>query len=279
VVLGRKLADTEGAAWAGQTLPAQFEQLAAPDYRVLNLGINGLLFSDLECVTRDVLARGVGLLVLNVSPRPFSTDFDVPHPSSERAFLCSGPGGVPIRPATVERALPVLRYRDLLQTAFLGRSLPQVVAERLELAFRRPAAADDDDRELQEAIRRLRAAQRYNSISITPAHAQAIALDRLLRVLVEATSVPIVVFYLQENVSDIQDQLDLPHYEKERRAFIALLQRRLSGVAHVRLAIVSREDVGDAYVDQVHPSPAGYRRLAERLRVEALALLRSDAGR
>src|ERR1041384_4258943 len=45
VVFGGKLAETHGASWGQETLPAHFEQLAAPSYRVLNLGINGLLFS------------------------------------------------------------------------------------------------------------------------------------------------------------------------------------------------------------------------------------------
>jgi lysophospholipase L1-like esterase len=271
VVFGGKLAETHGRGWEEETLPAHFERLVAPSHRVLNLGINGLLFSELECVTRDVLDRGVDLLVLNVSPRPFAADFDTAHPPSERPFLCGAPGGRPLKSKPIEDALPVLRYRDLLQTSLFGGPLRSALTERFDVALRPQPADDEDARELQEAIRRLRAAQRYNSISVSASHAQAASLFRLLGALVAATPVPVVVFYLEENVADVSDQLDRPRYQTEQRAFVELLQRRLAGVAHVRLAIVSGEDVGNAYSDQVHLTSAGYRRLAERLHAEALA--------
>jgi hypothetical protein len=302
LVFGQHLAAEYGARWPEHALAAQYARLSRRSGRAVhavNLGVNGVLFRELECVAAEALARRPALLFINVSPRPFGSDFATGGPEANSARpLCPAAAGPldravsPLRDELFDR-LPILRYRDLAHFAYLDAPARLAAASAtrrlLGLAGRedagdaaRDAARDpgtpgaggwDDDASaedaavLREMAWRLRAARRYDSIEVSPGHPQAAFLRSLLRRLESAAATRTVVFYLEEDMTRLAEQVDVAHFERQRDAFIAMLRGLARG--RVTFRAVRREEMGDHYRDQVHLDGDGYLRLAGLLRAAA----------
>jgi lysophospholipase L1-like esterase len=288
LVFGGHLAERNGAGWHSLALPAQFERVGrarrAGGFTTLNLGIDGLLYGDLRCVVDDILERAPDVLVLNLSPRPFSGDFAKGGGESARRFLCPATphGAFGAAGAAIDELayhlLPAYRYRDLLQFQVLGAT-PRAFAASATLrvlgTLGRPADGDEADAEggedgeeatvLAEMMQRLRAAQRYNSIEVSSSHPQARELDRLLGRLHAERRTRVLVFYLKENIDVIAAQLDLPRYVETTRRFVERVQSGLAGAPRTRFLVIDAGDFAGQYVDHIHLTPAGYARLAGRL--------------
>lgn len=285
LVFGSQLKTEHGNTWPERTLSARFAARAKSAgkgrYAALNLGINGVLFSELDCVASEVLAHKPELLFINLSARPFSADFRVPTKESERAFLCPARAGLRERAhdtlaTQVMLGLPVLRFREIAQVALLGNtprehllsSSDAWLAKLPSAAKRSDDESDEDDAELAEVMRemawRTKAAARYNTISVSTSHPQAAELARLLRRLSAQKETEVVLFYLRENLTPLEGQLDLPHYRVETAKFEALVRSQLRGSA-VHFVVVPSEPLADHYVDHIHLDAQGYDMLAQTL--------------
>jgi hypothetical protein len=264
LVFGGHLAEKHGSAWPAMALPGQLAQQLPGKPRVLNLGINGLLFRELSCVLDDVLARRPALVFVNVSPRPFAEDFAA-EADPTRSFVCAPPG-------SVERALhslPALRLRDLWQFGVLGNT-PRMFVRNL-FAPPAPAASarakddEDDDAFVAAQLWRFRAANRLNSIDVSAEHPQAVYLDHLLAASRKAVGTQLVLFYLHEDETALDGQLQVERFHAQRARFTAWLERGLAGATHARFVELPSADFRREYVDHVHLTARGYRMLAQRL--------------
>ncbi len=283
LVFGGQLRDKLGDAWARGTLPARFAEIGRHErggrYDVLNLGVNGVLFSELRCMARDVLARRPTLLVVNVSPRPFSEDFRVPAAETERSFLCparSSSAAARAREGVQDalgRILPVLRYRDLLQFSWLSSTPRGWLLQSADSWLSRSGQdeqepLDPDDAEAAEVMRdmvwRTKAANRYNAIRVTSDHPQAAELTALLTMLAAAQDTQVVVFYLRENVGMLEGQLDLAHYEQQSSKFVDSVKRSVEGT-RVHFVVVPSLPFSERYTDHIHLDAQGYAMLARTL--------------
>lgn len=286
LILGQHLEARHGSAWPRHTLSARFAAASrgAGHYETLNLGVNGVLFSELRCMLRDVLARAPELLLVNLSPRPFSADFRVPASDTERAFLCPAGGGAraqlnEVLAAEVASAVPVLRFRDMVQVAWFGAPPRERALQLLDASLARlaPAAApveqEDEDAELAEIMRemawRTKAAARFDSIEVAQDHPQAAALRAMLGLLKEQRSTRVVLFYLKENIAPLERHLNVAHYQAQSERFTALVQRELAGSA-VRFVVIPSERLAQHYTDHIHLDAQGYELLA-RILLQALS--------
>jgi len=283
LVYGGKLAETHGSDWPRHALPAAFgralEARTPGRYAVTNLAVNGVLPRDLRRMVLDVVPARPALLVVDVSPRSFSADFETQ--TSARPFLHDDPDG----PAALlldrvgdglRRVLPALRYRDLLHFHYLGTTPTEWVEERVRAAFA-PEPDPEDDLLRTEILPRMKAAQRLNSVAISPEHAQVVYLERLLEALGAPDAPPAVVFYLQEDLDTLGPQLDRPRYEAQSARLVALVRERLPDSPRLRFVTIDSEGLADQYDDHVHLTAAGYVRLAARLLDDAEAVMGPDA--
>ena len=133
-----------------------------------------------------------------------------------------------------------------------------------------------DEALLAEALWKMKAAGRYNRVTVSAEHASHASLRRLLGRLREA-EVPTVLLYVGEDTEAIAEQLNRPHYDAQRAAFLDLVRAETAGAGHVRLLPVHRADLVGRYDDHVHLTAEGYAVVAERVWA-ALGPMLEDAG-
>jgi lysophospholipase L1-like esterase len=303
LVFGQHLESAHGARWPEHTLAAQYAR-AGRGERAVNLGVNGLLFDELDCVATEALARRPSVVFVYVSPRPFAGDFAAEgDPGEARADrgLCLDARrpldrlAAPLRDAAFDR-FAVLHYRDLAQFSLLAAP-PRVAAATalrrllgLASADAAPAptpppsaappsaappsggwdepASAEEAAVLREMAWRIRAARRYDSIEVSPRHPQAAALRSLVERLGRAAPTRAVLFYVEEDMDRLGDQADVPHFERQRDTFIAMVEG-LARSRSVPFRVIRRGEIGPHYVDHVHLDSEGYQRLAGLLRQAA----------
>ncbi len=280
VLAGRNLREAHGDDWDSLTLPAATERASEGTARVLNLGLEGVVWGDVDCLVARLLDQGADGLVLHLNPRPFALDFDDVDAQTTRTWLCGGGGAA----AGIEQALaastPVVAWRDLLQSRVFGGSLRSVVSSAVTRAVTPvPELSEEDAADealLDEALWKMKAAGRYNDVSVSAEHASHASLLRLLARL-KATRVPTVLLYVAEDVEAIAEQLDRAHYDAQRRAFLDLVTAETEDVPTLRFLPIPREDLAGRYDDHVHLTAEGYRAVAERVWAE-LAPMLEDIG-
>ncbi len=287
VVFGAHLAEKHGTKWPALALPGQLEiELAKSEHSrvsVLNLGINGLLFRELNCVVRDVLAYKPDILFINVSPRAFAADFASDEGGSTRPFVCPVSNVVGQIESFGRSVVPALRYRDVWQFEWLGTTPRALARERISALFVEspqpkeappPQAPDEDEDEDEDAeddayvaslIWRFKAAQRLNSVDVRHDHPQAKELDALLTQVRRAYETRVVLFYLHEDDNALAGQLEVERFQAQRTRFAEWVSAGLEGAASTHFVQVPALDFQGEYVDHVHLTAAGYRVLARRL--------------
>jgi hypothetical protein len=293
LVFGRHLEAIHGARWPQYTLSSRYASLARQsDHPVhaVNLGVEGVLFDELDCIAAEALAQRPAQLFVQVSPRPFATDFadgDADGETHLERGLCANRARLldrltgPLRDAAFDH-LAILHHRDVAQFAWLSAPprLALVSALRARLGLATPGAqptatveseddwdapaSEEEAAVLREMAWRIRAARRYDSIEVRASHPQAASLRALIRTLAGAGSTRVVLFYLEEDMSSLAEQADLSHFARQRAAFVAMIER-LARPARIPFIVVRTSEIGPHYVDHVHVDAEGYRRLAERL--------------
>jgi lysophospholipase L1-like esterase len=278
LIYGHCLAEHGDRQWREHNLaPALARRIRhdRPDRPVLvmNLGLNGAVPADLECLAGLLDGCGVDLLVFDVSLRSFSADFVRPESRLSRPWLAELASPPPAAAAdSVEMSLSgallncwaVYRYRDFLQVRFLGNSPREALAdvrERAVDAWRpkspHPATGLDD-----EMILLMKARARYQSIDLGPDHPQRAALERMLSHLARSGQ-QTVVFYAKENPDVVGDLLDGDRYSR----LLAQLRRIVTQTGGTGGRVVPPlPELGPRrYLDHVHLNAEGYDLLAERL--------------
>lgn len=267
VVRGGHLTD------AAARLPARFA--AETGARVLDLSVDGLLFSSLECYVAAAVAHAPDALVLDLSPRPLSADFGAHEP----CVACERAAPRPLRWLRARSAL--LGRRSELQTRVFGdtprawalaaldaRVRPSASAPASEAPAETPADAEDpEEAEIMARMAQvLKAAARLRTVAVDPARPQLAALDALLARLSAVTGpTRVVVFTLEENVEALSPQLDADAWRRVRGEFLARLSTGLANAPNVRRVDLAAADFAGHYVDHVHLDAEGYARAAARL--------------
>jgi hypothetical protein len=266
VVRGGHLTD------AGARLPARFA--ADTGARVLDLSVDGLLFSSLTCYVEAALAHAPDALVLDLSPRPLSADFGAFEP----CVACEPAAPRPLRWLRGRSAL--LGRRNELQTRLFGdtpctwalgaldaRLRPPAPPTAPESAAPEPDAEDPEEAEIMARMAQvLKAAARLRTVAVDPARPQLAALDALLaRLSAVSGRTRIVVFTLEENVEALSPQLDADAWRRVRGEFLARLSAGLASAPNVHRVDLAAADFAGHYVDHVHLDAEGYARAAARL--------------
>lgn len=254
-------------------LPARFA--ADTGARVLDLSVDGLLFSSLTCYVDAVLTHAPDVLVFDLSPRPLSADFGEREP----CVACERAAPRPLRWLRARSAL--LGRRTELQTRLFGDTPRAWALSALEARIRPPAPGtkapdsdsaetDAEDPEEAEIMARmaqvLKAVARLRTVAVDPARPQLAALDTLLaRLAAVSGRTRIVVFTLEENVEALSPQLDADAWRRVRGEFLARLSTGLANAPNVRRVDLTAADFAGHYVDHVHLDAEGYARAAQRL--------------
>lgn len=272
LVHGAHLREREGSRWVQHTLPAQF------DNHALNLGVDGLLFSELACVVHDVLARKPEVLVIVISPRPLAAELASANAESARPFLCPARGQQPldrfgdVLGELAYRSVPAYRYRDLLQLHYLDTTPRAFLLGQLTPRLQTPdddgPADPDEQAALAGMMQRMRVAQRLASVELDLQHPQARALTQLLAALKQQTQTRVLVVYLRENLAPLAGALNVPRYEDSAQRFATWVDGQLAGAKRSRFIVECADLYAGEYVDHIHLTSRGYKQLAERLHAE-----------
>jgi lysophospholipase L1-like esterase len=301
IVFGRTLHEHGDRQWRQHNLSSRIadcvrQDLHGEDTLVLNLGINGALPADLECLERLLRSCPVDLVVFDVNLRSFSSDFSQPDTLLSRPWLAEidiGPDGrlqrsCAARPFTEQmetRCNTFLtnywhcyRLRDFLQLRLLDDQ-PSAFCQHLRGAIDQAAkpqtestASELDD----DFILLLKARARYKSVNSRPDNPQRQALERLLHSLVQRRQ-RTVVFYAKENPEVAADLMEADRYP----ATVAALSAAIAKYTGPDLVFVPPVPVlrPEHYLDHIHLNAAGYEVLADCLWAQARPLLRNEACR
>tara|TARA_Y100001968_G_scaffold310532_2_gene331579 strand:- start:400 stop:1470 length:1071 start_codon:yes stop_codon:yes gene_type:complete len=285
VVFGGAMKSHGNDAWQNHTLAAKLaQQLDAP---VLNLGMDGMLPTDIEAITELLLQRPrrPDLLVFDVNLRAFSADFAAGASQISRPWLRELAGMAPLEgsaspsyghpAAAVERTLKrwlvrhwlLYRLRSSLQQRLFGgapgdrlaeawkhlnhqlRPSPETTAERLEeQAFERQLALI------------MKTKGRLATAALDVEHPQRAALVRLLERLA-AVGQQTVVFYATENPQLAPQLLAEQRAEALRAELRALVERH--GGATVTYIPPLAQLTAERFLDPSHLDAEGHRVLAE----------------
>lgn len=299
LVFGRTMRDHGDRDWQKHTLDVQLQEHLRErfPYRpvmAVNLGMNGVLPTDLDQLVRIIAPLKPDLVVLDVSLRAFSRDFDAQEQQQTRPWLASmrltpegryvvatGDAGIDdrLRDSAVNN-LQLYRIRDFVRSVlFDGEPSRLVLALRGQLdnwlktgPF---AAAPQVDGAFDDIVLLMRARARYNSVDLAADNPQRQAIERTLQRLTEAGQ-KTLVFYATENPEVLPDLMDGDKAGALRRELAQIVTSRLPpNSAYIGPLDIFRPA---NFLDHVHLTAEGYRMLAARIGERAEALLaRSQA--
>ncbi|WP_421792090.1 hypothetical protein [Hyphobacterium sp.] len=246
VGLGQVMANYGLADWQDGELS---RALAAerPGATISNLSANGLKAADYARTVEDVVALEVDAIVLVLSARAFSSDFDAYDEQHAHDWRREG------------FAAPLLQARgaaDIVLTDFTGGPLPAVLTGVRARSQPVPETGTVDP------VSALLFRQRLASAEFDPSEGfQARRLAEALQA-AEAAGVALVLVYATEN-PDLRDQI-LPSALRERN-FAAMLAFAEQAAPNAPFLGPDPDMSGEHYVDQMHPTPDGYRIMARRI--------------
>jgi lysophospholipase L1-like esterase len=301
IVFGRTLYEHGDGQWRQHNLSSRIADHFRGSFRgenllVLNLGINGALPADLECLERLLRSCPVDLVIFDVNLRSFSSDFSQPDTVLSRPWLAEidiGPDGLFQRscaagafPERMETRCHTFltnywhcyRLRDFLQLRLLDdqpsafcQNLRRVIDQACKPQTEASASELDD-----EFILLLRARGRYKSVNFRSDNPQRQALERLLHSLVQRRQ-RTVVFYAKENPEVAADLMEADRYP----AAVAALSATIAKYTGPDLVFVPPvpELRPEHYLDHIHLNAAGYEILANCLSQKARPLVCPAGGR
>ncbi len=273
VVYGASMAKVMGPEWRGATLDRVLEtrlrsSLGRDDVYVLNLGMNGLLYSDMESLTRLLEKVGVNAYIFNVSLRSFSADFSGTEEAVTRPWLKtyadapsidSAVSGSPLDrflDEMVARYWYAYRIKDLVKFRVFGAQPKNVLADlhsRFNSMLGQTNGAPDDPLLLLLKIKR-----RYARIDLSGKNAQWQSFNTMLDEL-KSTGKPVLAFYSTENPQIAGKIANKEHLETMRATIAKTIEGRALYLPP--LADLRREH----FVDNFHLTSEGTQLLGDAL--------------
>lgn len=294
LVFGRTMRDHGDHDWQKHTLDAQLQQFLRqrfPDRPVMaiNLGMNGVLPTDLDQLVRIIAPLKPDLVVLDVSLRAFSRDFDAQDQQQTRPWLTSmrltpeGRYAAAAGSADVDGRLHdiavndwlLYRLRDIVRSVlFDGEPGKLVLALRGQLdnwlKTGRFAAAPQADGAFDDIVLLMRARARYDGIDLAADNPQRQAIERTLQYLSKAGQ-KTLVFYATENPDVLADLMDADKAKALRSELAQIVTSRLPPNS----AYIGPQDIfrPENFLDHVHLTEEGYRMLTGQIGPRAEALI------
>jgi len=274
VALGRIMADHGIGGWQSQELSAALRKALRqerPDIVVANFAGNGLRPADQAELMREAAEVGVDAIVLVVGLRGFSAEFEqeaerYTYPWLRDAAQVAG-NGVRLASSSLDPAGPwhFRAVTDFLVVDRLGGPLRTLLTQlREEAKAGQPNPA-------REAVQALRMRQRLANAGFDPAtRFQAGKIAETLRFL-NARDVPVVVVYATENPAALPRMMPPAMIARNRAALEGLV--RFGGNRHAYLGPDSSMRT-EFFLDQMHPTAAGYEQMARRIAPALLGVLK-----
>ena len=255
----------------GERLAAELSDRPGYEPFVMNLGMDGLLPADLECLAPLVAACGVDWIVLDVHLRPFSTDFSPPDRQMSRPWLrdlsADAAGRVRWRPADGATEWSAGRLADW-SALVRNRAMVQEYALSIGIArppILRPApATTDTDAEIQSLVKLAQLKKRLAALDLGPEGPQAAALPHPRR---PRDAGPAARRLLREGKPGASGGRHGPGRHAERYERLVRLVRDAQGPDGVFVPPVA-DLRADHFLDFTHLNAEGYKLLARRLASE-----------
>ena len=285
VIYGGILQDFGDDQWREHALTARLQAKFAAEFPgkkalIMNLGINGALPADIECIARLIAPCQPDLVILDTHLRPFSADFAKAGSTMVRPWLRDlvreQDGTIHLHTAKagwciglndwaanwLRNHVTLFRCRATVQTLLSQATWPHRFADiRHWLNGTTPVPAVSGV-EQDPLILLLQFKKRFSTVSLEADHAQVLALRQTLKCFKDHQQ-KTVVFYVKENPDQIDGVVD----EADHRQFYDQLTGILSEGAGPHLTYVPpiAELEGRHFLDLSHPNQEGYQILTEHL--------------
>lgn len=236
-------------------LNAKLKQLGAP-LQVANYASNGLTPADIARVVDHTAKAGADAVILVVGVRGFSDTF-LPEDDrytynwgpkkSDRSFM-----------RIVNKYWKTKPAAEFGLTALLGGPLNSFLTRVKARCYTK----DCDTQGTPLSIQILQMKRRLANVTIDPQSSyQAAELSRALKSL-DAAAIPAIVVYATENPSVVSSFIEADRLNGLRAEIETLVKQ--SGERHVFLPFDPNLNE-DLYVDHMHLTPDGYKKMADRL--------------
>lgn len=240
VLWGSALRERGIRDWRTQTPGSAVAQALPADWRLVELSADGLMLPDLEALLERGLALKPAAVVLELNYRMLGPD--APH---SRPWL--DPQAKPGFDAeeALRRHWRLFRFGELASATLFDPSLKDVLSGVVDRIF--GTEADEDGR---QALLDLKLQPYYSSPAQADSHPALQALRRISTRLREA-QVPAFVFLTPQNLERVEDLLDRPAYDANRKA----LARAAQGLRYADWS--NRRPKQGAFLDHCHFDAAG----------------------
>lgn len=267
LVAGRVMIEHGDAEWRKHTLSAylqrQIDNSVSGGGTVVNLGMNGILPTDLDVLVDALLPLKPDAVVIDISLRSFSKDFSEPGETNSRNWLTHDlrfhpDGSIAALPGAPGPDQDLKRFLLNHWTAYrlheFGQSLlDDKIADWRKRLFRPSSAAAKGSEPNDEMQLLLKVRSRYASVALDSSNPQYVAWTHLLQKL-KAANQKTVVFYATENPRLLPSLIEPSRYAR-------LVQELRAAVADVGSPVQylpANPGLSDAvFLDHVHVDARG----------------------
>jgi lysophospholipase L1-like esterase len=298
LIYGHSLADHGDPDWRRHGLSAQLQerlrQGLPPNAHplVMNLGMDGSVPGDMECVVRAAADSGADLILFDANIRSFSADFSTPKGELTRPWLRSvaSPPGPAVSATTstahaawsgrfdrslarcAARVWDLYAARDFLQSLAFDAGPRQYLAQarkrlNARLLSQTPgvaaaSAAPAGDAWGDDLILLMKAKSRFKTIDFGPENLQRQALERTLRFLAQRRQ-KAILFYAYEDRVRLRSIIADERYSRLRADLEAVAAPYIGPTL---LFLPGAQTIPhERYLDHVHVDREGYRLLLDYL--------------
>ena len=285
LVYGGILKDFGDDDWHNHTLtPLLHEKFSAayPGKKtlVMNLGINGALPADIECLSRLVVPCRPDLVILGTHLRHFSADFASEPTSMARPWLRDvhneGNGSIHYRPVSSRSGcrlddtaaawlgdrLSLFRNRDTIQALIKHGSLPERLTDSRARWNGAGPIAFKSNVERDPMILLLQFKKRFSTVSLDDEHCQVKACRRTLAYL-KNQGQKSIVFYVKENPDQVDSVIDEDDHQRLYAQLVGMIHE--SAGPHFRYVPPIADLPANEFLDLSHVNHAGYEIIARSL--------------
>ena len=299
LVYGGILKDFGDDDWREHTLTPLLQERFSAAYPgkktlVMNLGINGALPADIECLTKLVVPCRPDLVILGTHLRHFSADFATESTSMARPWLrdlhYEGGGFIHYRPAGgsprrgwnhsaaewLGNRLSLIRNRDTIQSLITHSSWPERMADARRRLQGGDPAASPSKVERDPMILLLQSKKRLSTVNLGEDHCQVKACRRTLAYLKNQEQ-KTVVFYVKENPDQVDSVIDEEDHQRLHAQLVGLVHE--SAGPHFRYVPPIPELPASYFLDLSHVNHAGYEIIASSLFPVCVSLFKTEIRR